>query len=82
MEVVRRFFLPLGLAIVLVSPLARAADPVMPLPAADKAQLDQLLGKNVVGEALPSPPLGALASYMPPAGLTTTFKVVSDDDDR
>jgi hypothetical protein len=72
----------LGLALVLASPMAGAADPAIPLPAADKAQFDQLLGENVVGEALPSPPLGALGSYMPSAGLTMTFKVVSEDDEH
>ena len=35
---------------------ADAATPIIPLPEADRTQLDRLLGKGVVGEALPHNP--------------------------
>ena len=38
---------------------ADAAGPIIPLPGADRTQLDRLLGKGVVGEAVPSAPLAA-----------------------
>jgi len=48
----------------------------VPLPAADKAKLEALLGAAVVGEALPSPPLGTFDTYVPPKGSAITYQVL------
>ena len=55
---------------------AQSAGPIVPLSDADRGQLDALLGKNVVGEALPSAPLEGAASYLPRLGRTLTYQVV------
>jgi hypothetical protein len=51
----------------LLSPsLASAADgPVLPLAGDDRAQIEKLLGKDVVVSALPARPLLAATAYMP-----------------
>jgi hypothetical protein len=54
---------------------AQNAGPIIPLSDADRAQLDALLGKHVVGEALPSAPLKNTESYLPRAGRTLTYQV-------
>ena len=56
---------------------AQNAGPVIPLSDADRAQLDALLGKGVVGEALPSAPLESSASYLPRHGRTLMYQVVT-----
>jgi hypothetical protein len=56
---------------------AQTAGPVIPLSGADRGQLDALLGKGVVGEALPSAPLQAATSYLPRHGRTLTYQVVT-----
>jgi hypothetical protein len=56
---------------------AQSAGPVIPLSDADRGQLDALLGKGVVGEALPSAPLGNPGSYLPRLGRTLTYQVVT-----
>lgn len=56
------------------------AGPVIPLSDADRAQLDALLGKGVVGEALPSPPLGSVDVYLPPEGRAATYRVVTQGE--
>ena len=56
--------------------VAQSTGPVIPLSDADRAQLDALLGKGVVGEALPSAPLESTASYLPRHGRTLTYQVV------
>jgi hypothetical protein len=48
----------------------------VPLPAADKAQLEALLGEAVVGEALPSPPLATIDTYMPTKGSAISYQVL------
>jgi hypothetical protein len=57
-------------AVIVLTGLPRAAadpaGPVIPLPDGDRTQLDRLLGKGVVGEALPSAPLAAIYAYLPP----------------
>lgn len=55
---------------------AQSAGPVIPLSDADRAQLDALLGKGVVGEALPSAPLENPSSFLPRAGRTLTYHVI------
>ena len=52
------------------------ADSVVALPAADKAQLEALLGEAVVGEALPSPPLSTIDTYMPRKGASISYQVL------
>ena len=56
---------------------AQSAGPIIPLSDADRGQLDALLGKDVVGEALPSAPLENPASYLPRLGRTLTYQVVT-----
>ncbi len=56
---------------------ATAQGPVIPLADADLIQLDALLGKGVVGEALPSAPLESPAAYLPRYGRTLTYRVVT-----
>ena len=56
---------------------AQSAGPIIPLSDADRGQLDALLGKVVVGEALPSAPLENPASYLPRLGRTLTYQVVT-----
>lgn len=58
------------------------AGPVIPLSDADRAQLDTLLGKGVVGEALPSAPLGSVDVYLPPQGRTATYRVVTQGEKK
>jgi hypothetical protein len=57
--------------------LAQSAGLVIPLSDADRSQLDALLGKGVVGEALPSAPLERSTSYLPRHGRTLTYQVVT-----
>jgi hypothetical protein len=67
----------LGLIILALSVCVGArADTAVPLPASDKAQLDALLGAGVVGEALPSSPLGAVETYVPPKGTAITYQLI------
>src|SRR5687767_7961532 len=54
---------------------AQTNGPVVPLSEADRGQLDSLLGKGVVGEALPSAPLLDPQSYLPRHGRTLTYQV-------
>src|SRR5687768_14184977 len=56
---------------------AQSTGPIIPLSDADRGQLDALLGKDVVGEALPSAPLENPASYLPRLGRTLTYQVVT-----
>jgi len=56
---------------------ADAAGPIIPLPDADRVQLDRLLGKGVVGEALPSTPLAGIEAYLPPKDRIMTLQVVT-----
>ena len=55
---------------------AETTGAAIPLPAADKAQLEALLGAAVVGEALPSPPLSPIDTYMPPKGSSISYKIL------
>jgi hypothetical protein len=58
--------------------MADGAGPIIPLPDTDRAQLDRLLGKDVVGEALPSPPLAGIEAYLPPKDRVMTLRVVTN----
>src|ERR1700741_3907539 len=58
---------------------ADAAGPIITLPDTDRAQLDRLLGKGVVGEALPSAPLADIEAYLPPKGRVMTLRVGTSD---
>ena len=55
---------------------ADTAGAAVPLPAADKAQLEALLGEAIVGEALPSPPLSTIDTYMPRKGSSISYQVL------
>src|SRR5882724_4203733 len=66
--------------VMLTCPHQATADPagqIIPLPDADRAQLDRLLGKGVVGEALPSAPLAGIEAYLPPKDRVMTLRVVT-----
>src|SRR6185369_1016049 len=57
-------------------PSADAQDaPTLALPAADKSEIESLLGPGVVIEALPSKPLAAINAYLPKSGQTQDFAV-------
>jgi len=60
---------------------AGAADAVIPLPSAVKAQLDKYLGPGVVGEPVAAPPLMAAEDYLPHKGSTLTYRVLEKDED-
>jgi hypothetical protein len=49
---------------------------VVPLPDADREQLEKLLGKGVVGEAVASSPLAPPETYLPHAGAARTYQVL------
>ncbi|HWA45214.1 MAG TPA: hypothetical protein VHA10_18480 [Hypericibacter adhaerens] len=55
--------------------MAIAADPgpAIPLPDADRAQIEKLLGKGVVGDPVPAPPLQMPTSYAPREGTVLTY---------
>ena len=59
---------------------AQSAGPIIPLSDGDRAQLEALLGKGVVGEALPSAPMKSTESYLPRAGRTLTYQVVTQGE--
>jgi hypothetical protein len=59
---------------------AAAADPVVPLPADAKAQLDKYLGPGVVGDAIASPPLLSADGYLPPKGTAITYRVIEEGE--
>jgi hypothetical protein len=64
-----------------ISRTAHAADagPTLPLPDADRAQLEKLLGTGVVGEPVPAPPLQAPSFYTPPRGAVLSYQLVNSD---
>jgi hypothetical protein len=64
------------LALALGSP-ARAADPVLPLPPKDQAEITRLLGPNVVGKPLPSPTITDASVYFPLEEKASIFHVTS-----
>jgi len=59
---------------------ADTAGGVVPLPSADRAQLDKYLGVGVVGEPIASPALMAAEAYLPPKGATLTYRVIEQDE--
>lgn len=62
----RRFFTLAFMACLLSPSLASAEDgPVLPLAADDRAQIEKLLGKDVIKSALPARPILTATAYMP-----------------
>jgi hypothetical protein len=61
---------------------AGAGDPgsVVALPSDVKAQLEKYLGPGVVGDPIASPSLLAAADYLPPNGVTLTYRVLQEDE--
>jgi hypothetical protein len=59
---------------------ADTAGSVVPLPTADRAQLDKYLGAGVVGDPIASPALMAAEAYLPPKGATLTYRVIEQDE--
>jgi len=61
----------------LAAGLARAAGPVMPMPAADQQRINSLLGPGVVGQALPSDPIQDTSVYFPLQSREARYQVTS-----
>jgi hypothetical protein len=81
----RRSVVPLflGLSLLIATgPTVRAADPVIPLPAAAKDELDKRLGAGVVGAPVPAPPLQAPMTYAPKEDSVLTYQVVDSDGNK
>jgi hypothetical protein len=55
---------------------AETAGAVVPMPDADHAQLEKLLGKGVVGVAVASAPLASPETYLPQSGATRSYQVL------
>lgn len=67
----------LGLVALGLGSAARAADPVLPLPPKDQAEITRLLGPDVVGKPLPSPVISDASSYFPLVEKASLFNVTS-----
>lgn len=52
-------------------------DPVLPLPAADQAEISRLLGPDVVGKPLPSKPITSSSAYFPLKEKSSVYQVTS-----
>jgi len=71
-----RHFIAVAIACLLSPALAWAEDgPVLPLAADDRAQLEKMLGKDVIVTALPARPLLAAMQYLPKASGKLVFRV-------
>jgi len=67
-------------AVVLALSIARVSEaqgPVLPLPPEDQQEITRLLGPGVVGQALPSQPIGEASSYFPLEERASVFRVTS-----
>ncbi len=67
-----------------MAPLESRADTagsLVPLPDADRAEIEKYLGKGVVGDAVAAAPLGAPDSYLPSAGGQMSFQVIEVGED-
>lgn len=75
------FLLCLGFLLSLACSMSAAADagPAIPLPEADRAQIEKLLGKNVIGDPVPAPPLRISASYALREGAVLTYRLRDSD---
>lgn len=72
-----RTTLSLLLTTIVLTTTVLAAGPVLPLSADERATIDAVLGANVVGEALPSEPLGDPTTLFPLEERTLTYRVTS-----
>ena len=57
--------------------VAGAQGPVLPLPPADQQEITRVLGPGVVGQALPSQPIGEASTYFPLEERASVFQVTS-----
>jgi hypothetical protein len=57
--------------------VSQAADPVLPLPPQDRKRIDAQLGAGVVGQALPSKPIGPASEYFPLHDKALSYQVVT-----
>ena len=83
----RRSVVPLflGLSLLIAAgqvALAADAGPTVPLPADARAELEKRLGKGVVGDPVPAPPLQAPMSYSPHQGSVLTYQVLDSDGNK
>lgn len=65
------------LATMVLATRVLAADPVLPLSPADRTTIDTILGPGVVGEAMPSAPIGDPTTYFPLEERTLSYRVTS-----
>jgi hypothetical protein len=63
-------------------PSAAAAGPVVPLPAADRAAIEQDLGRGVLGEAVPAPVIESPRNYLRLQPHTARYRVLEDGEGR
>lgn len=55
---------------------AAAEGAVIPLPSADREEIEKLLGAGVVGDPQPAMPLGSPESFLPPKGSSMSYQVI------
>jgi hypothetical protein len=72
-----RTTLSLVLTTIALTTSVLAADPVLPLSPDERATVDRILGPGVVGEALPSAPIGDPTTYFPLEERTLSYRVTS-----
>jgi hypothetical protein len=72
-----REFVTVTLLALALAPSARAQGPVLPLPPEDQQEITRLLGPGIVGQALPSQPIGKASSYFPLEERASVFQVTS-----
>ncbi len=61
---------------------AMAEGTVIPLPSADREEIEKLLGKGVVGEAQAAGPLGSPESYLPLKSASMSYQVIDKNKKR
>ena len=67
-------------AILVLASAAGAQGPVLPLPPEDQQEITRLLGPGVVGQPLPSQPIGEASSYFPLEERASVYQVTSGPD--
>jgi hypothetical protein len=74
----------LGLSLLAAAERIAVADgaPIVPLPDADRAPLETLLGKDVIGDPVPAPPLRVPSSYSSLHGATFSYQLLDSSGKR
>jgi hypothetical protein len=63
--------------LLLITGTARAQGVVLPLPPEDQQKITAQLGPGVVGNALPSQPIGDVSTYFPLTSRSLTYQITS-----